>query len=588
MASLIATEFAPYPSQLADVSHGFDATGVVRSFVDASPGEANGLQTQDAGPFIMNINHTPNAPQAGEMLRVTATIMSDVADVNLHWRVMFDELQTMPMHHTGDGKYEAVILAEAFDTGQMVRYFITAEDEEGHTTRAPLFPDPLNSPEYFGALVTDPAIVSQLPVLHWFVANKDAAKTRQGTRASLFFGDKFYDNIFVRQRGRSSIGWSKLQHKFDFNTGEFFQYSPDHPPVEEINLNSTWSDKSYVRRILAWDTYRAAGVPALDSIPVRLQRNGEFNQVTHLTEHLDERALARLGLDPEGALYKLYHSFGSSTEGLIKITRLDEDNADMQALIDGGFQGNVEARRLFLLDHFNIPAIVNYLAATVIMQDNDAVAKNYFLYRDTNGTGEWMILPWDKDMTFGRLPTRFYEDELVADEDPASHPLYGDFAHPKEDGYWNTLNEFMYSDPVLREVYLRRLRTLMDELLQAPGTPEEELFFEGRIDDLETLLDDDVVLDLERWGDTFWPGDEEGFDIALNALKEDYLDKRRLHLFETHGPANDGIIPAAQPADIAVAFGEMEAMSVSGKLAEAYFTLVNNNDMRCRHLQLAG
>jgi len=554
----IASEFAPYPPQLADVSYRSDP--------------------ENTGPSITSIDHAPDVPQADDTLRVTATIEPSSADVKLHWRIMFDELQTTPMRHIGDARFEAEITAEAFDSSQMVRYFITAVDAEGRMTRAPLFPDSLNSPEYFGVLVTDPAIASQLPVLHWFTDDTESAKTREGARGSLFYGDEFYDNIFVRERGGSSANWPKRQFKVDFNTGEFFQYAPERPPVEEINLNSTWSDKSYVRRILAWDTYRAAGVPALDSFPVRLQRNGEFYEVAHLTEHLDERTLARFGLDPDGALYKLYHTFGSSTEGLRKITRLGDDNTDLQTLIEGVFQKDSETRQAYLLDHLNIPAVLNYLAATVIMQDNDAVAKNYFLYRNTNGNGEWTILPWDKDMTFGRLPTRLFEDNLVADEDPASHPLFGDYAHPKEDGYWNALNEIILSDPVLREMYLRRLRTLMDGLLQAPDTPEEELFFEGRMGVLQSQMDKDVTLDLQRWGDTLWYGEPQDFETALNMLKTDYLDKRRLHLFETHGPANGGIIPAAQAEDIAIEFGDMEAMPASGKLAEAYFTLVNNND----------
>ena len=27
--------------------------------------------------------------------------------------------------------------------------------------------------------------------------------------------------------------------------------------------------------------------------------------------------------------------------------------------------------------------------------------KNYYLYRDSDGTGEWAILPWDVDLTLG-------------------------------------------------------------------------------------------------------------------------------------------------------------------------------------------
>ena len=56
--------------------------------------------------------------------------------------------------------------------------------------------------------------------------------------------------------------------------------------------------------------------------------------------------------------------------------------------------------------------------------------KNYFLYRDTDGDGEWRFLAWDKDLTFGKHCG-------IADyqpRDPQTHPFFGDSDHPKIDG----------------------------------------------------------------------------------------------------------------------------------------------------------
>ena len=49
---------------------------------------------------------------------------------------------------------------------------------------------------------------------------------------------------------------------------------------------------------------------------------------------------------------------------------------------------------------------------------------------------------------------------------------------------WNVLYETVFNDPVLREMYLRRLRTVMDQMLQPPGTPAEEAFYEQWVDEL--------------------------------------------------------------------------------------------------------
>ena len=119
---------------------------------------------------------------------------------------------------------------------------------------------------------------------------------------------------------------------------------------------------------------------------------------------------------------------------------------------------------------------MNYLAVNALIHENDSVAKNYFLYRDTFGSGEWSILPWDKDLTFGHnyRSRGGLSDEIWADFDRTntigsdhpfsspSHPLYGDRSHQKDNGEWNRLIDLLYQIPQAREMYLRRLRTLMD------------------------------------------------------------------------------------------------------------------------------
>ena len=115
--------------------------------------------------------------------------------------------------------------------------------------------------------------------------------------------------------------------------------------------------------------------------------------------------------------------------------------------------------------------------------DADDVRKNFYLYRDTNGHGQWSVFPWDKDWTFG----------IQGDGGPhLSHPFFGDQAHRKPNAnQWNKLYEAVFNDPVLQEMYLRRLRTVMDELLQPPGTPPSEGRYEQLADGLVASMGDD-------------------------------------------------------------------------------------------------
>ncbi|MBN1641184.1 MAG: CotH kinase family protein, partial [Anaerolineae bacterium] len=419
----------------------------------------------------------------------------------------------------------------------------------------------------------DPAVQSELPVLYWFVADPTAAETDAGSRASVFYDGVLYDNVLVRLRGLTARYWPKKSLKFDFNQGHHFRYARDRAPVEEFNLNATVTDKSYLRQVLSWEAYRDAGVPSSISFPVRVQRNGRFYSVAIFVEQPDERYLLRQGLDPEGALYKMLkrNLLDSATSNVEKRTRLDEDASDLQGLIDG-LNLLPRERTRFMFEQVNVPEVINYLAVATVLHDRDQGDNNYYMYRGAGASDRWMVLPWDKDMTFGRtyLPDAggTFNDVIWADQDPESHPL-----QPYYVG--NRLFDALLADPVIREMYLRRLRTVMDLLLQPPGTPASARVFERRIDAWYDQMAADVALDAERWP-LEW-GEPQSFAQAVAAIVDGYLPARRVHLYQTHGASGSGLVPEAQPRRVRVRFGEVELDPPSGNQDEEYLTLVNDN-----------
>jgi hypothetical protein len=247
-----------------------------------------------------------------------------------------------------------------------------------------------------------------------------------------------------------------------------------------------------------------------------------------------------------------------------KRERKEEDNRDLEALING-LQLIGPARTAYLYDHVNLPAVVNYLAVTTLIHDADCADKNYYLYRDTGGTGEWTFLPWDKDLTFGRnFDGHVLQDQITADRDPLSSPFNLDA---------NLLIDAIYDTPALREMYLRRLRTVMDEQLQPPGTPIDERVLEHRIDRLYRQMQADVALDAARWS-IEW-GAPQTFVQALDVLKTGYLATRRVYLYETCGPRGKGLIPSAQPATATVQIEDVGFVSPEEDPDGEYLTLVN-------------
>lgn len=537
--------FAPsFPPQVRGISYGVAAEeAIIGFFSTPTPGAANPASPSAAGPFIRGVTATGQPlPADGEDIVIRAQIdpfASPVESVTLHYRVMFGSEQSVPMNSLGGGQYAATIPHAASAPGQMVRWAVTAQDSLGQSRREPPYLSSTNSPQYFGTVIDNPATASPLPAVHWFVTSPGAASTLSGTRGAVYFDGEFYDNVFVRLRGASSVNWAKKAYKFEFNTGHHFRYAAGSPRVEEINLNTTQQDKSYVRESLTYETYRAVGVPASDAFPVRVEQNGQFFSVATLVQQLDEDFLAARGLDPEGALYKMYNGI-TSTSGTEKKTRLDEGTADLQALIAGLRISNPN-RKAFLFDHVDLPSAINYFTCAIVTQDFDRFTKNYYIYRDTNGSGEWTQFPWDKDLTFGE---RFVSDDISGDgfldeapDDPAStaHPFWCATGHARHGV--NMMVDAVIAHPAAREMYLRRLRTLMDGLLQPPGTPEAQLKFEARLDQLYPLLQADAARDLAKWGSAVIPEQpaRQTLATAMNLIKTNYLAERRVFLYDRHG-----------------------------------------------------
>ncbi|MCA9199857.1 MAG: lamin tail domain-containing protein, partial [Planctomycetales bacterium] len=316
-------------SLTVETTEGGASGSYVGYLLTPTPGEPNVSEVAEIGPRITRVTKNPGAILADQDFVVTARVRDlhatvDMNTVMLTYRTMYGDSVTVLMLDDGsatsgdetanDGFFAAKIPADALQAGEMVRWYVSAADANGLTSRSPAFLDNSGedqSPEYWGTLVTDSALDSQLPVYHWFIepGTESRANSTRGTRSSVFYAGEFYDNVFVRIRGGSSTSLVKKSYKFDFNTAHDFRFDEDADRVTEINVNTTYTNKDYVRQALAFETYDAAGLPASEAFPMRIERNGEFFSVAMFVEQPDANLLAREGLDPDGALYKMFNTF---------------------------------------------------------------------------------------------------------------------------------------------------------------------------------------------------------------------------------------------------------------------------------------
>ena len=187
------------------------------------------------------------------------------------------------------------------------------------------------------------------------------------------------------------------------------------------------------------------------------------------------------------------------------------------------------------MDNVNIAQMANFVAGFAITSNHDCCHKNFYAYRDTEGTGEWWFLPWDVDLSQGRNWGGF------------GLAYFDDTMYPKNDlrvGTNNDLISRLYNNvPGFQDMFLRRVRTLMDTYIKAPGTPRDELPLETRIDELYELMKDDAVLHNEKnpasWGQTGIQTFEEAVKILLN----EYVQPRREFLYNTQVVPDPGDAP---------------------------------------------
>ena len=567
-------------------------TNTPRYFSTVTPGAANGLGTTNLGPLILQADHTPNVPQDSETMTVTAEVrptFASVATVSLIYRVMYGSEVMVTMFDdgahgdgaAGDGVFGAVIPASASSPGQMVRFYIFATDTLGRSGRFPGFDDSINSPEYLGTVVPDSSLTNPLPVLHMFVQNPVLATNDAGTRCSIFYDGEFYDNVFVNLHGQTTASvFSKKSMSIDLNTGHKFRWSRDQPRVNDFNLLTTMADKAYLRLPLAYETFTQAGVPSHFAFPVRIQQNGAFFGVFSLVEQGDANFLDRVGLDPKGALYKAYYPLTGAYGVSEKKTRQDEPNDDLQALIDN-CKLTGPALRNYLYDNIDIPELINYLATIQLVQNEDCCDyKNYYLYRDSDGTGEWQMLPWDLDLTFGRtfsgfnlggqpvngyFNTNIYFINRYYSQSRATRDFIGQ-GHPLVNALFATTNTL--------QMFYRRWSRVQEQFLQVSNTHPLLLRYERRVDELAAQIAPDAVLDLAKWG-TWFPS--QTLPVAVGVLKTNYFRPRRDWIFRTLVFGSGGPYVGPQPSNTVINIAALEFNPSSGNQAEEYIQLFNPN-----------
>lgn len=562
-------------------------------FAEPTPGDDNGI----GAASVLLFNPTPADPDIPRPLGnaqsppLVVTVQAvptakPIASVTVHHRTMWAVAVPVAMRDdgvapdavAGDGIYSAEIPTSMLTTGQMFRWRFEAADTAGTVTKFPPYYTTLSdSARYFGTVALDASTgTSQLPVLEWFVESSPANGPTAATfRGSCLFKSNFYDNVEQSLHGQTTRGFIKKSYNFNFTKENRFLWRDGERRIKKVNLLTNLGDKTKTRNTFSHWVGELAGAAAHFCLPVRVQLNGKFHGVMDLMEKGDDRMLERNGLDPDGALYKIYNV--NITTSAEKKTRKTETNADLTALATGIRTAlPIATRQTYFYDNLDVATTINYLATRFINSDTDHGYKNYYLYRDTNGNGEWMPLIWDVDLSQGHCYIGgYFNDTLVTDTQ---------FVTLLSLGENNPVYRVIFYSPELRQMFMRRFRTLMDTLLQPPGTTDG--LFETRMREIVATVDPDPAvstwtdgdLDAIKWGIPFTTKNRPREEVER--VIANYFGPRRTYLYDTgtkRAKYNGEPIPdnAQTNAPGMVAVHSLDFLPAGGTQAEEYVILSN-------------
>ena len=595
-------------------------------FTVATPGAANGGGVAVPGPAILEPDHSPKTPQDNDNIVVTAFLLetfNPIAAVVMRYRVMFGTEIEVPMFDDGlhgdgaasDRVYGGTIPSSASTNGQMVRWYFRATDTLGNVSRWPLFTT-TSETEYLGTMVSDPSVVSKLPVVYLFAqptvlqpgptTAQTGADSQTGARGvSVFHLGEFYDNIHVQVRGNTTAGYNKKSHRFEFNPDHAFRHTGPGPRIRRTSFVADYPDPTYMRQGLCYWLGDLVGCPSPFYIPHRLQLNGRFYQLANHNDVSSGEMLDRLGYDSAGALYNAAGQVTpgmASTGGFEKKTREWETGNPDYLVLANAVAESVAAgqRRTNIFEMLDLPQIINYMVVARWAHENDDVWANMSLYHDNDGDNLWRTVPFDMNLSWGAI---FYEggnpqviEGVQSTNDiHKAFPLYGSsqaLALSGPGGGFNRIYDSVFLTSETRQMFLRRMRTMLDTYALPPNTPVGESPMEKRILHLLHLMGEEATRDRAFWG---WPtkGGQCNFDPGItitngvNAMLTNFVLARRDHFYGKHSITNGALvvgitktntagIPLDQPGDAVVQIAAFDFNPSSGNQDHEYIAITNS------------
>lgn len=277
----------------------------------------------------------------------------------------------------------------------------------------------------------------------------------------------------VRFRGTSSRELPKKSFNIRFNESQEFLFGST-----DMNLKATYTDPTMMREKVSMDLFHVLGQPAPRTKYFDLYINDVYEGLYVHVERVDSDLLASNGLNPAGTLvaddfrghYYLVPEVNRLSVFGYPIDEQDDPEAFLAETMDSRGEPDWGALHDLVAWVYRTPAgpefeegfierfdeenFIDWLAIHYLIGDVDSFGDDYWLYLDTDDPDAgWMVIPWDKDLTFGSHTRR---DATVND--------YFGYESAIASGWDNDLVTKFLDTPALRERLNTRMTFLMNEV----------------------------------------------------------------------------------------------------------------------------
>jgi len=331
--------------------------------------------------------------------------------------------------------------------------------------------------------------------------------------ADILVDGVLHEGVGVRYRGGSARTFPKQSWKVSFNDDDQHEDEQWGYKLGKLNLNAEYCDPTLMREKLSYDLFQDLGVLSPRARFVKLYVNGDYYGLFTDVENPRRGWLDEFGIDNGGSLYQAQGSrmvvldspeeYESVFEKELREDEPFDDLIELITVLNSWQSAEIHEQFNSWLD---MQQFKRYMVAHCLISSADHVETNYYLYHDLEDGGDWIIIPWDHDRTWGHHwddELGFFSLEIITDT-PVD---YGAFNSSWGTGGWgNVMYDRFMNDSQYRAAYEQQLA----EALDAEFSEAAQL---GRIDSYYALIHEAVMQDTHKWGEN------TDFDTRIDELK---------------------------------------------------------------------